>query len=262
VTPSFPLVAGTVSAQLPIQRTWKPAQAVLLTPGGDWYLRTLPTGEHFEWCLKFTGLTIAEAQTLLQFHQEVRGSYHSFRFCDPLSNLLAWSEDPTQAPWTKTGALAITLVPSPNTGTCQTAEVLNPSGSEVLLQQAVGCSPIFAYSMSVMARSNSQSTMGIVIGVQRRSVALSGQWQEYQFTAVPGGVADQVVFAIAIPMGGEVELGGVHAELGACSPEYRKSEGRQGYFPKARFKDDLLVVCSEECGSISVEATVVAGLGE
>ena len=261
MTPSFPLVAGTVSAQLPIQRTWKPAQAVLLTPGGDWHLRTLPTGEHVEWHMKFTGLTTSEAQTLQQFHRDMRGSYHSFRFCDPLSNLLAWSEDPTQAPWAKTGALAITIVPNLNAGTCQTAQVLNPSATEVLLQQAVGCSPNFAYSMSVMARSNSQSTMGIVIGVQRRTVTLGGQWQEYQFTAVPGGAADQVVFAIAIPMGGEVELGGVHAELGACAPEYRKSEGRQGYFPKARFKDDLLVVCSEESGNISVDTTIVAGLG-
>jgi hypothetical protein len=262
VTPSFPLVAGTVSAQLPIQRTWKPAQAVLMTPGGDWHLRTLPTGEHAEWRLKFTGLTTAEAQTLQQFHRDVRGAFHSFRFCDPLSNLLAWSEDPTQAPWARTGALSITLVPGPNAGTRQTAQVLNLSAAEVLLQQAVGCSPNFAYSMSVMARSNSQSTIGILIGAQRRTVTLGGQWQEYQFTAAPGGASDQVVFAIAIPMGGEVELGGVHAEFGACSPEYRRSEGRQGLFTKARFKDDLLVVCSEESGSISVEATVVAGLGE
>jgi hypothetical protein len=262
VTSSFPIVAGTVSAQLPTQRTWKPALAVLMTPGGDWHLRTLPTGEHLEWRLKFTGLTNAEAQTLQQFHRDMRGSYHSFRFCDPLSNLLAWSEDPTQAPWTKTGALAITLVPSSNTGASQTAQVLNPSGTEVLLQQAVGCSPTFAYSMAVMARSSSQSAVGLMIGAQRRNVTLGGQWQEYQFTAVPGGAQDQVVFAIAIPMGGEVDLGGVHAEFGACSAEYRRSEGRQGYFPKARFKNDLLVVCSEESGSISVEATVMAGLGE
>lgn len=262
MTPSFPLVAGTVSAQLPVQRTWKPAQAVLMTPGGDWHPRTLPTGEHVEWRLKFTSLTTAEAQALQQFHRDMRGSYHSFRFCDPLSNLLAWSEDPTQAPWVKTGALAITLVPGPNAGARQTAEVLNLSGTEALLQQAVGCSPSFPYSMSVMARSNSQCTIGILIGEQRRTVTTGGQWQEYQFTAAPSGAEDQVVFAIAIPMGGEVELGGVHAELGACSPEYRRSEGRQGLFTKARFKDDLLVVCSEGVGNMSVEATVMAGLGE
>lgn len=260
--PSFPLVAGTVNAQLPIQRTWKPAQSVLVTPGGDWHLRTLPTGEHAEWQLKFSGLTTAEAQILQQFHRDMRGSYHSFRFCDPLRNLLAWSEDPTQAPWTKSGALSITVGQSTNTGTRQTAQVLNLSGSEVLLQQAVGCSPNFAYSMSVMARSDSQSTVGLLIGTQRRNVSLDAQWQEYQFTAVPGGAQDQVTFGIAIPMGGVVQLGGVHAEFGACVPEYRKSEGRQGLFTNARFKDDLLVVCSEASGIISVETAVMAGLGE
>jgi hypothetical protein len=114
--------------------------------------------------------------------------------------------------------------------------------------------------MSVTARSSSQSTVGLLIGEQRRAVTLSEQWKEYQFTAVPGGAMDQVAFAIAIPMGGAAEVSGVHAEFGACSPEYRRSEGRQGLFTKARFKDDLLVVCAEEGGIISAETTVVAGL--
>jgi hypothetical protein len=262
VTPSFPLVAGTVSVQLPIQRTWTPAQAVLMTPGGDWHLRTLPTGEHVEWRLKFTGLTAAEAQRLQQFHRDMRGSYHSFRFCDPLRNLLAWSEDPTQAPWAKTNALAVTLGPVPEAGACRTAQILNLSGTEGLVQQVVGCSPNFAYSMSVTAKSTSRSTMGMLIGAQRRTVTLVDQWQEYEFSAVPGGTLDQVVFAIEIPMGGAVELRGVHAEFGACSPEYRRSEGRQGLFTKARFKGDLFVVSSEERGMISAEATLVARLGD
>jgi hypothetical protein len=233
-----------------------------MTPGGDWHLRTLPTGEHVEWQLKFTGLTSAEALTLKQFHQEMLGAYHCFRFCDPLRNLLAWSEDPTQAPWTTSGALSITLLPGAGAGAFQTAQILNPSGAEASISQAVGCSPNFAYSMSVRAQSNSQSTIGLSIGGQRTNVTLSEQWQTYQFTAVPGGSTDQVLFAIAIPMGGAVGLGGVQAEFGACSPEYRKSEGMQGLFTKARFKDDLLVVSCEEGGICSAETAIVAMVGE
>jgi len=262
VTPSFPLVAGAVSVQLPVQRCWTPAQALLMTPGGDWHLRTLPTGEHVEWPLKFTGLTAVEAQTLKQFHHDMRGSYHCFRFCDPLRNLLAWSENPTQTPWTTSGALSITLLPGLGAGAFQTAQILNLSGAEALVSQAVGCSPNFAYSLSVRAQSNSQSMIGLLIGGQRTNVTLSEQWQTCQFTAVPGGSVDQVVFAIAIPMGGAVGLGGVQAEIGACSPEYRRSEGMQGLFAKARFKDDLLVVSCEEGGVFSAEATVVAKVGE
>jgi hypothetical protein len=251
-----------VSVQLPVQRTWKPAQALLMTPGGDWHPRTLPTGEHVEWPLKFTGLTAAEAQTLKQFHHDMRGSYRSFRFCDPMRNLLAWSEDPTQAPWTTTGALSIALLPGSGAGALQTAQILNPSGAEGLVSQAVGCSPNFAYSMSVRARSDSQSTIGLSISGQRTNITLSEQWQTYEFTATPGGSVDNVVFAIAIPMGGAVGLGGVHAEIGACSPEYRRSEGMQGLFAKARFKDDLLVVSCEEGGVFSAETTIVAKVGE
>ena len=59
-----------------------------------------------------------------------------------------------------------------------------------------------------------------------------------------------------------MDLSGVQGEFGACTPEYRRSEGRQGLFTKARFKDDLLVVNSEENGIFSAEATVTAKLGE
>ncbi len=262
MTPSFPLVAGSVSVQLPVQRTWTPAQALLMTPGGDWHLRTLPTGESVEWQLKFSGLAEAEAGALKQFHQDVRGSYRCFRFCDPLRNLLAWSEDPTQAPWARSGALSITLLPGAEAGFLQTAQIVNLSGTEGLVSQAVGCSPNFAYSMSVKARSNSQSTAGLMIGEQRRDFTLSTQWQTCQFTAVPGGSLDRVIFAIALPMGGSVELGGVMAEFGACSPEYRRSEGMQGLFAKARFKDDLLVVSAEPGGVFSLETAVAAKVGE
>jgi hypothetical protein len=262
VTPSFPLVAGAVSVQLPVQRTWKPAQASLFTPGGDWHLRTLPTGESLEWPLKFTGLTAAEAQTLTQFHRDMRGSYHCFRFCDPLRNLLAWSEDPTQEPWTRSGALSITLLPGVGAAAFQTAQILNLCGAEQSISQAVGCSPNFAYSMSIRAQSNSASTIGLLIGGQRTNVTLNEQWQAYQFTATPGGSVDQVVFAIAVPMGGAVGLGGVQVEMGTCLPEYRKSEGMQGLFSKARFKDDLLVLSCEESGIFSAEVTVVARVGE
>jgi len=262
VIPSFPLVSGTVSVQLPIQRTWTPAQSVLVTPGGDWHLRMLPTGEQFEWRLKFAGLTPAEAKTLQQFHKDMRGAYHCFRFCDPLRNLLAWSEDPTQTPWTRTAALGVTVSPAPSASGRQTAQILNLSSNEGLLQQVAGCSPSFAYSLSVRANSSAGSTIELLIGGQRKNITLTDQWEDYRFTAVPGGNEDQVAFAVAVPMGGSVGLGGVHAEFGACSAEYRKSEGIQGLFTKARFKDDLLVVSSEESGIVSVETTVVARPGE
>jgi|GEM_PF-2394542 len=262
MTPSFPLVAGAVSVQLPVQRTWKAAQELLVTLGGDWHLRTLPTGELVEWRLKFTGLTASEIQTLRQFHRDMRGSYHCFRFCDPLRNLLAWSEDPTQAPWSTSSALSVTLTPGSGTYAFQTAQVLNLSGAEGLISQSVGCSPNFAYSMAIRAQSNSRSTMGMLIGGQRKDFTLSTQWQTYEFSATPGGSVDQVTFAVAVPIGGAVALGGMHVETGACSPEYRKSEGMQGLFAKARFKDDLLMVSGEKGGLFSAETTVIAKVGE
>jgi hypothetical protein len=104
--------------------------------------------------------------------------------------------------------------------------------------------------------------MGLLIGGKRSDVAVTAQWQEFQFSAIPGGSVDQVTFAIAIPAGGEVELAGVQADFGADSPEYRRSEGRQGLFTQARFKDDALVVSGADVGVFSAEATVIASAEE
>ncbi len=259
MTPSFPLVAGTVSAQLPLERVWTPAQAALMTPGGGLHLRKLPVGESIAWHLKFARLTAMEAETLRAFHYEMRGSYHSFRFCDPLRNLLAWSEDLTQPEWASTGAMSITFRPG-SVWSDETTQILNLSGTEGIVQQTVACSPQFPYSMYVRAKSSSRNAIGLMIGGHRRTVSLGEQWNEWRFSAMPGGSSDQVTFAVAIPMGGAVELGGVHAEFGVSSPEYKRSEGRQGLFAKARFRDDILVLSSQERGVISAEATVVARL--
>jgi len=261
-SPSFPLVATTVSVQLPVQRIWKPAQELEMTPGGTWYLRTLPTGEFYEWNLKFSGLLWAEAQTLRDFHADMCGAYHCFRFCDPLRNLLAWSEDLTQAVWTLSEGLAVTLFTIPIPGVAQGVRIVNSGAAEGQASQTVGCAPTFPYSLATTARSSVGSTMGLLIGEQRMDVATSGQWQTFQFSAIPGGSIDHVTFAIAIPAGGEVELAGVEADFGADSPEYRQSEGRQGLFTQARFKDDALVVSGGEGGVFSAEITVIASAEE
>jgi hypothetical protein len=262
MSPSFPLVATTVSVQLPVQRTWKPAQELLMTPGGTWYLRALPIGEFYEWDLKFAGLIWAEAQTLRDFHHDMRGAYHSFRFCDPLRNLLAWSEDLTQAVWAVSGGLDVTLFANPVAGVAQGVRIVNSGAAEGLASQTVGCAPTFPYSVAATARSNGVGTMGLLIGGQRSDVALTAQWQEFQFSAIPGGSVDQVTFAIAIPQGVEVELAGVQADFGADSPEYRRSEGRQGLFAQARFKDDALVVSCAEAGVFSIQSKVIASVEE
>jgi hypothetical protein len=259
---SFPLVATAVSVQLPVQRVWKPAQELLMTPGGTWYLRTLPSGEFYEWHLKFAGLTWNEAQTLRDFHRDMMGAYHCFRFCDPLRNLLAWSEDPTQATWTVSNGLAVTLCANPIAGVAQGARIVNSGAAEGLVSQTVGCDPTFPYSVAVTARSEAGSAMGLLIGSQRSDVALNAQWQVFQFSAIPGGNVDQVTFAIAIPPSGEVELAGVQADFGSDTPEYRRSEGRQGLFTKTRFKDDALAVSCAEAGVFSAEATVIASAEE
>jgi hypothetical protein len=222
-------------------------------------VRTLPTGERYEWRLSYSGLSASEMQTLREFHTQMSGAWRSFRFCDPLRNLLAWSEDQTQAAWTKDAGLVVTLFSNPG---AQGARLANTWGAEAVISQTVACDPRLPYSMAVTARGASAPSIGLIMGGQRQKAVLAGHWNQYVFSATPGGAMDEVVFAVAVPAGATAEIAGVMVECGTARPEYRRSDARGGLFSRARFLDDALVVSGVEPGVYATTVTIVASAEE
>src|SRR5579884_2363106 len=55
------------------------------------------------WDLTFDGLNEAERGALQSFFESARGALNSFTMIDPADNLLAFSEDFTQACWAHSG---------------------------------------------------------------------------------------------------------------------------------------------------------------
>ena len=108
-SPSFPLVATTVSVQLPVQSMWKPAQELLMTPGRRLVPANVTERRILRMGSEVRRADMGRSANAARFSSDMRGAYHSFRFCDPLRNLLAWSEDLTQTAWTLSGGLAVTL---------------------------------------------------------------------------------------------------------------------------------------------------------
>jgi hypothetical protein len=229
-----------------------------LTPGGNWHLRVLPTGEFYEWRLQFKRLTWSEAQNLITFYQAMQGGYHCFRFCDPLRNLLAWSEDITQTQWTNASGLNIVLLPNPIAGVAQGAHITNTGNNEGSIQQIVACTPNAQYSTALIARSAQGGTIGLLIGDQRKDATLEPSWQSVQFTATPGGAADAVSFGLVIPAGGAIDVSGIQVDYGSVQPEYKKSDGQCGVFQNARFEQESLVLSAEQPNVFSIAVTVIA----
>ena len=58
-----------------------------------------PAGATVEWQLQYANLSDTELAALQQFFTAMEGSLNSFTFLDPAANLLAWSEDLTNAVW-------------------------------------------------------------------------------------------------------------------------------------------------------------------
>ena len=257
--PSFPLIADCAGIQLPLKRSWDQGATALLTPGADWHLRKLPTGESTGWHLRFGALTAAEAARLTEFHAQVRGAYRCFRFCDPLRNLLAWSEEIARPPWSVPNGVSVTALMNPIEGVLTGAVVVNQSSEECVLSQTVDCSAALPYSFSVSAQGTPGREFALLIENQRRSFGTSQQWRKSVFASAPGGESESVQFGIAIPSGVQLELSGLHAEAGVCQPVYRRSDGLQGVVSNARFSSDELVLIGTEDGTYSAELRIRCG---
>lgn len=61
-----------------------------------------PSGPLGKFAVDFSSITDGEVNTLFAFFQSVRGRWLPFRFLDPNGNLLQYSQDFTNAAWTKT----------------------------------------------------------------------------------------------------------------------------------------------------------------
>ena len=65
-------------------------------------------GGSLEWQLRYESLSDAELATLQQFFVAMEGSLNTFTFLDPGANLLAWSEEFTNAAWKADPLLGLT----------------------------------------------------------------------------------------------------------------------------------------------------------
>jgi len=228
----YPSLSSGAATQYPIVR--RTAHDVLLTttPGG--YEQHGLTGRpaQVEWSLEYAEISDAELKAFESFFTTTRGGLESFVFCDPLANLLRWSEDPTNDVWSKSG-LTVTAQVSTTTGLSEST-LINAEAAECRVAQTLTLPPtaLCVFSCELKGQNGMAATLNAA--GTTRGVELSGLWHRY-WVASETGAGGNLTVAVGVPSGGTLQMRCPQAELQLAPSSYKLSYGRGGVYSETRF---------------------------
>ena len=240
----FPqLLTGGV-AQYPLVRRRRRRSIVNETLGGGRVTWPDVAAESLEWELPLAGLTESEREAIEELFEACGGRAEDFVFLDPLDNLLGWSEDLEADAWTVGPMLECTAgMPDPF-GTTGATKLVNTAQAPQRLSQTLGAPGWFNYCFSVRVRSANTGSVKLVVTSegreQYRVVTTGTDWREAWLPAKLGGANETIACGIELAPGASVDVFGFQLEAQIGPSTYKRTAGRGGVYPAARFIDDLL----------------------
>jgi hypothetical protein len=200
-----------------------------------------PAGAAVQWKLQYTALSDTERQTLEQFFAAAVGTLNGFIFLDPSGNLLAWSEDLTNAVWSPAPQLALTGgIKDPEGGT-NAWQLTNNGAGDQSLTQVLNVPTTYTYTFSVYLNANKPTSATLQLGGATASVTLSNAWSRYQITLSGDATAKYITLGVEVPAGAVVSLFGPQAEAQQTASVYQRST-IGGIYDNARLQNDFLTV--------------------
>lgn len=196
------------------------------------------------WDLALRDLTDDECGAIQRLFESVEGRKGTFTFLDPVSNLLAHSEELDNPCWTKDPMLQITTGIDDPMGGRSAVRVINAGQTAQSLTQSLAAPAWFGYSMSVYARSVAASPVSLMrsspTNTQMRVFTTGPGWTRCALSGTLSATESTVSFALQLPAGASVDLYGIQAEAQPGASAYKRSGSRNGVYSKARFDDDVL----------------------
>ncbi len=232
----FPQLLTGALAQFPITTRLNARTCINTLSDGSSIKLADPNGAGAVWQLEYTGLTDTEAAALEQFYESCEGSLNGFTFVDPAGNLLAWSEDLTNAVWQPAPLLAVSGGASDPLGGTNAFHLTNSGSAGQGITQTLNAPGGYVYTLSVYAQASAPAAVTLAIGNAARTFTAGTEWTRLAFTAAVDASANSVAFAIECPPGGMTIFGPQVEAQPAASPYQTGVTG--GVYANARFLDD------------------------
>jgi hypothetical protein len=200
-----------------------------------------PAGAAVQWKLQYTALSDTERQTLEQFFTTAEGTLNEFTFLDPSANLLAWSEDLSNAVWSAAPQLALTGGIQDLKGGTNAWQLTNNGAGGQSLTQVLNVPTTYTYTFSVYLKAAVTTSATLLLGGATAAVTLTNAWSRYQITGSGNATATYMTLGVEVPAGAVVSLFGPQAEAQQTASVYQTSTNG-GVYGNARLQDDFLAI--------------------
>jgi hypothetical protein len=254
---SFPQIGLGAVAQFPLTRSRKWRTITNSLESSEQIILPDTTAGQVEWKLSYQDLTDTEAGTLSSLFTASQGSFEAFTFIDPLANLLAWSEDLSQAGW-QFGLLQNASGAGDPLGTQRAWSVSNPAAASQALQQTLGMPGEYVACFSVYLRSGAAGTVGLVRDGTQVSVAVGPAWQRVFVNSAGVAGAVESSFSIAVAAGQTIDVWGLQVEAQPYPSLYRQTSSAEGIYAETYFENDELKITSTSPGFSSCEISLMS----
>jgi len=251
---TFPQLETGALAQCPLKKRRVARTVRTETPSGATIARADAGSQWYEWELHLGVLTRAERDALDNFVQATEGRLREFVFIDPLGNLLCWSEDFTQAVWTKEPQIQVIGRQITNAG---------QASQRVYQVATVPGSYCYTAAVSVSTAQPTPVTVFFADDASRvsESTIVSGDPQVISVSGSLHSTANQVRFGFELPPGASVHLDWMAGVAQPGFGTYQRTYDRGGVYTRTRMAQDELAwtVQGPDFYSTTLKLTAWAG---
>lgn len=251
---AYPQLTSGALSQFPIATRLQTRTVVNSLADGSSVKLADDNGGSTAWTLQYAGLSDAETAALQQFFQTCEGSLNGFTFVDPAGNLLAWSEDLTNAVWQAGPLLALAGSVADPFGGTQAFTLTNSGSAAQGISQTLNAPGGYIYSFSAYIMASQPAQVTLSIGSQTESFTATAAWSRIAVAAKSDPSAASVVLSIQTAPGAVSVFGPQVDAQPAPSPYKRSTTG--GVYQNARFQNDSLRFVSTAPNQNSVTVNI------
>lgn len=251
----FPQLTTGAYSQFPVGKQRRARTVTNTAADGSSIKLADPNGALTEWQLRYEGLSDAELSSLQQFFMLSEGSLIGFTFLDPMGNLLAWSEDLTNAVWGPGPFLAIAGAVADPLGGTNAFQLTNSGEGVQNVSQTLNVPTGYVYSLSMYVRAAQATAVTLLFGSNREAATAGPNWSRISFSGSGAATAASILFGIELPPG-VIDVFGLQVEAQPTPSAYQKST-TGGVYADARFGDDTLSFTTTDVNRHSATVNIV-----
>jgi hypothetical protein len=251
----YPQLTTGAYSQYPLRKQRRTRTVTNKAADGSSIKLADPNGSVTEWQLQYEGLSDTELSNLQQFFTAAEGSLNGFTFLDPAGNLLAWSEDLTNAVWEAGPFLSIAGSVADPFGLSRAFQLTNSGEGAQSVSQTLNVPTGYIYSLSLYVQAAQPTAVTLLLGSSRAQATASPNWTRISFTGSGDPAAASILFGVEL-LPGAIGVFGPQVEVQAAPSAYQKST-TGGVYQDARFGDDTFSFATTGVNRHSVTVNIV-----